>query len=98
MARSEINVFIIDTGFKQESLPTIAADVETDRATAKVISLKSYVERQTPLTSRFVQLCDLPVDAPWRQYIRPRRSRRLHTAHAGNRTDVEFDARRIAIV
>ena len=74
MARSEINVFIIDTGFKQESLPTIAADVETDRATAKVISLKSYVERQTPLTSKFVQLRDLPVGAPWRQYIRPRRS------------------------
>ena len=83
---------------KEESLRTVAADVETDRATAKLVSLKSYVERQARLTSKFVQLRDLPVVAPWQQYIRRRRSRRLHTAHAGNRTDVEFDARRAAII
>ena len=81
MPRSENNVFISDTGLnlvradKQESLRTVGADVETDRVTANVISLKSYVERQAPLTSKFAQLRDLPVDAPWYQYIRRRRSR-----------------------
>ena len=98
MARSEINVFIIDNGFKQESLPTVAADVETNRVTAKVISLKSYVECQAQLTSMFVQFSDVSLDAPRRANIRRWRSRRLHTTHAGNRTDLGFDARRIAIV
>ena len=104
MLRSENNVFISDTGFnlvradKKESSRTVAADVETNRVTAKVISLKSYVERQAPLTSDFVQFSDVFLDAPRRANIRRRRSRRLHTTHAGNRTDMGFDARRIAIV
>ena len=83
---------------KEESLPTVAADVETDRVTAKVIPLKSYVEHQAPLTRKFVEIRDLPVGAPRHQYVRRRGSRRLHTTHAGDRTDVEFDARRIGIV
>lgn len=82
---------------KQESWRTVAADVETDRAPDKVISLNSY-ERQATLTSKFVQLRNLPVGAYCHQYLRRRRSRQLHTTHGGNRTDVEFDARRIAIV
>lgn len=83
---------------KQESARTISADVETNHVTAKVISLKNYVERQAPLTNKSVQFRGLPVDARRHQYFRRRRSRRLHTTHAGNRTDVGFDARRIAIV
>ena len=39
---------------KQESLRPVAADVETNRAPATVISLKSYVERQALLTAKSI--------------------------------------------
>lgn len=100
----EINVFIRDTSFglnlmradKQESLPTVSADVETDRVTAKVIC--NYVDHYAPVRTTLVEIRDLPVGAPRHQHVCRRGSRRLHTTHGGNRTDVEFDAWRIAIV
>ena len=59
---------------KQESLRTVGADVETDRVTANVISLKSYVEPQAALAIKFVQLSNESLGASRHANIRRRRS------------------------
>src|SRR5262249_54225041 len=67
------------------------AGVAAREVSAKVISPKVYVERAGSLTTKFVALRFVSFVTPRSADIRRRRSRRLHTAHVGNRTDMEFD-------
>ena len=83
---------------KEESLRNIAADVETDLVTAKVTCFYNYDDHYAPFRTTLVEIHDLLVDAQWHPSVGRRDPRGLYTSHPGNCTDVEFHARRTAIV
>ena len=97
-----ISNFFIRLGVLAQHFPSLTsnnswrisdADVAARGVAAKVISLKSYVEPYVLAASKTPQLCDDSLYPAGQTNIRGRRSRRLHATDAGNRDNMELDAR-----